>query len=75
MGRDATRGDGRRHRYHCGMTVGARRWIAALLHGVEPEPATLVASPALLLMVAGVAASLAAPRVVRPDPAATLRSD
>jgi ABC-type antimicrobial peptide transport system permease subunit len=55
---------------------GVRPALASLLHGVEPEDAsTLVAAPMLLCVVGIAAAILAAGRVLRVDPAATLRGE
>jgi len=46
------------------------------LHGIGPVDApTLIFAPALLGIVGMVAAILAAARVLRADPAATLRSE
>ena len=56
--------------------LGAGRTMTALLHGVHPaDPPTFVAVPVLLVVVGLVAASLAAARVLRADPAATLRRE
>ncbi len=50
--------------------------IRSLLHGVPPgDPYTLAFAPALLGLVGMVAAVLAAARVLRADPAATLRNE
>jgi predicted permease len=56
--------------------LAAGRSMTALLHGIEPtDPPTLVAVPVLLAIVGLAAASLAAVRVLRADPAATLRGE
>jgi putative ABC transport system permease protein len=56
--------------------VGATRFLRALLFGVGPsDPATLVAAPMLLLVVAVVASYLPARRAARIDPVEALRSD
>jgi putative ABC transport system permease protein len=56
--------------------VGTTRFLRALLFGVSPsDPATLVAVPMLLLVVAGAASYLPARRVARVDPVEALRSD
>ena len=56
--------------------LGTGRTMTALLHGVDPaDPPTFVAVPVLLVVVGLVAASLAAVRVLRADPAATLRRE
>jgi putative ABC transport system permease protein len=58
------------------VTLGAGRWMAALLHGVTPaDPQTLLLVPAFLVAVGLAAASLAALRALRADPATTLRGD
>jgi len=57
-------------------TLSAGPLIRSLLHGVEPtDPPTLLVVPVLLSSVGIVAASLAAARVLRADPAATLRGE
>ena len=54
----------------------AGRSMTALLYGVTPaDPPTLLAVPVLLAIVGLAAASLAAARVLRADPAATLRGE
>ena len=59
-----------------GAALGAGRTMTALLHGVDPaDPPTFLAVPVLLAVVGLVAASLAAARVLRADPAATLRRE
>lgn len=56
--------------------LAAGRSMTALLYGVEPtDPPTLVAVPVLLAIVGLAAASFAAARVFRADPAATLRGE
>lgn len=56
--------------------LGGGRWMTALLHGVEPaDPPTLVGVPVLLCVVGLAAASFAALRVLRADPAVTLRGE
>jgi putative ABC transport system permease protein len=58
------------------IAVAAARWIASLLHGVDPaDPLTLALVPLLLAIVGTTAATLAAVRVLRADPAATLRRE
>jgi hypothetical protein len=50
--------------------------LASLLHGINPDdPPTLLMAPALLGAVGIVAALVAGARVLRTDPAATLRSE
>jgi len=57
-------------------SLATGRWMAALLHGVTPaDPRTLLAVPAFLIAVGLAAALLAVTRVLRADPAATLRTD
>jgi predicted permease len=54
----------------------AVRFLEHLLFGVGPgDPLTFVVTAVLLLLVAGAASLVAAVRVVRMDPATTLRSD
>jgi predicted permease len=56
------------------MAVGAARWMRALLHGVGPaDLATFAAVPVVLALVSVAAVGLAVLRVLRADPAATLR--
>lgn len=56
--------------------VGVGPALASLLHGVDPADApTVVAAPLLLGAVGTAAAVLAAARVLRADPAATLRGE
>jgi putative ABC transport system permease protein len=57
-------------------SLATGRWMAALLHGVTPaDPRTLIVVPVFLIAVGLGAALLAVIRVLRADPAATLRSD
>jgi putative ABC transport system permease protein len=57
-------------------SLATGRWMAALLHGVTPaDPRTLLLVPGFLIAVGLAAVSLAALRVLRADPAATLRTD
>jgi predicted lysophospholipase L1 biosynthesis ABC-type transport system permease subunit len=65
-----------------GTTLGAVGALAAapalasLLHGVNPDdPPTLMMAPALLGIVGIVAALVAGARVLRSDPAVTLRNE
>lgn len=56
--------------------VIAARGMTSLLHGVGPaDPSTLLMVPALFALVGLTAAWLAAARVLRADPATTLRSE
>jgi putative ABC transport system permease protein len=56
--------------------VGATRFAASLLYGVEPrDPSTFVAVVALLVLVAFAASWLPARRATRVDPIAALRAD
>jgi putative ABC transport system permease protein len=56
--------------------LGVGRWIGVLLHGVKPaDPPTLLLVPILLCAVGLVAGLLAAARVFRADPAATLHRE
>jgi len=58
------------------FALAAGRSMTALLHGIEPtDPPTLLAVPVVLAIVGLAAASLAAARVFRADPAATLRGE
>jgi putative ABC transport system permease protein len=58
------------------LSIGAGRWMTALLHGIQPsDPATLLVAPVLLAVVGLVAASLAAAKVLRTDPAESLRRE
>jgi hypothetical protein len=58
------------------LSIGAGRWMTALLHGIQPsDPTTLLVAPVLLVIVGLVAASLAAAKVLRTDPAESLRRD
>jgi putative ABC transport system permease protein len=57
-------------------TLAVGRWMTSLLHGIAPaDPPTLVIVPLLLGAMGVVAAAVAAARVLRADPAATLRSE
>jgi putative ABC transport system permease protein len=57
-------------------SLATGRWMAALLHGVTPsDPRTLLLVPAFLIAVGLAAALLAVIRVLRADPAATLRAE
>jgi len=57
-------------------SVLAARLLSSLLHGVEPmDPATFVAAPAVLVVVAAVASLLPARRATRVDPMQAMRSD
>lgn len=56
--------------------IGVGPALAAQLHGIDPrDAATVIAAPILLVVVGLVAAGLAARRVLRADPAATLRGE
>jgi putative ABC transport system permease protein len=59
-----------------GAALGVGRWISVLLRGVgAADPPTLIAVPALLGAVGLAAGLLAALRVLREDPAATLHRE
>ena len=59
-----------------GIALAAGRSMSALLHGIEPwDPVTLVSVPAILMGVGLLAMALAAARVLRADPAVTLRNE
>ena len=54
--------------------LGAGRWLATLLRGVDAaDPPTLVIVPLLLIVIGVLAASVAAMRILRVDPAESLR--
>jgi hypothetical protein len=64
------------HAVGVAFALAAGRSMTALLHGIEPtDPPTLLAVPVVLAIVGLAAASLAAARVFRADPAATLRGE
>ena len=57
-------------------TLVVARWLMPLLHGVSAlDPATLVAVPVIIVAVGGMAALVAARRVLAADPAEALRSE
>jgi hypothetical protein len=57
-------------------TLGAGRWLTSLLYGVTPtDPATLVIVLSILSATGLAAATLAAARVLRTDPAPVLRAE
>ena len=59
-----------------GLSLWARKLIRVLIYGVKPDDAlTLGSVAALLLAVAAVAALIPASRIVRIDPATTLREE
>jgi putative ABC transport system permease protein len=52
------------------------RWIQSLLHGVGPaDPVTFIAAPILLVIVGLTGATAAALKVLKADPATTLRAE
>ena len=52
------------------------RWLRHLLFGVQPaDPANLAASTAILLLIAIAATLVPAARILRLDPAQTLREE
>jgi ABC-type antimicrobial peptide transport system permease subunit len=58
------------------LALGASRWLAAFLVGVDPrDPRMLVAAAALLTVVALLAAYVPAHRASQIDPLVALRSD
>jgi hypothetical protein len=57
-------------------TLGAGRWLTSLLYGVTPtDPATLAIVRSILSATGLAAATLAAARVLRTDPAPVLRAE
>ncbi len=57
-----------------GMSLSATKLVRALIYGIDPgDRTTLVASIAVLAVVAGIAASFPARRAARTDPASVLR--
>lgn len=57
-----------------GLSLGATKFIASLLYGVEPrDPATLIGAAVVLAVVGGIAGWLPAWRASRIDPAEVLR--
>ena len=60
----------------CGLSFFTVRFLKHFLWGVRPtDPATFAATAALLLLVAAVASLVPALRILRLDPARTLRSE
>jgi putative ABC transport system permease protein len=60
----------------CGLSLLAVRLMTSLLWGVRPtDTVTFVATAGILLLVAAVASLVPARRILRLDPARTLRSE
>ena len=59
-----------------GLALGAGGRMTALLHGIQPsDPVALLVAPVLLGAVGLLAAGVAAAKVLRTDPAESLRRD